>query len=150
MVEVIWFEELKEHFVVCENSQQTLYLAASPLLTSHTILSSHQVGPFNYLYLWIFTSLRPLEDRSQAFRICNAMPICRRLLRKISMATTDLKVCLYSLRINFQILVCDLGASIPLPKQSHTHTLPQMNPHNQFSIRVGNNSELNNSKTRLY
>ena len=122
VVEVIWFEELKEHFVVCENSQQTLYLAASPLLTSHTILSSHQVGPFNYLYLWIFTSLRPLEDRSQAFRICNAMPICRRLLRTISMATTDLKICLYSLRINFQILVCDLGASIPLPKQSYTHT----------------------------
>ena len=137
MVEVSWFEELKEYFVVCENSQQTLYLAASPLLTSHTILSSHQVGPFNYLYLWIFTSLRPLEDRSQGFRICNAMPIHHRLFLKISMATTDLKICLHSLRINFQILVHDLGASIPLPRRRQWHPTPVLLPgesHGQRSL----------------
>jgi hypothetical protein len=40
VVEVIWFEELKEHFVVYVNCQQTLCLAGSPPLSHiHPLLS---------------------------------------------------------------------------------------------------------------
>ena len=107
-----------------------------------------------------------------AFLISGLLPTCLRpvrttamhslLLPKIQVATTHVKIYSHSLKIIFKstytILVQDLDSHMPLSSRkkscetttyTHTHTHTQ-DPHDNFTIKVYNNSEWNNSKDWLY